>query len=668
MMTDMAERHGERMAAFAEEAQELLAGLEEALLEAEAYHGRTVDDEVESVNAIFRSLHTLKGIAAMVGLDDLVGLSNDLETVFAQVRSGQLPLDDRLAGLTFRFKDFVQRFLDAPHDGLDMDTAGDIASELAGLYDSAGSCPPPEAAAKPRAASCQALNHFHVRYAPQGGALAVGGQEVILEQLRGLGETRLAADLSALPELDGLDPEACFLAWDVVLSTDRDEDALSDLLFFVEGPEGTLTWSRTEAPTPCARPKAVLAAASAVSPGTSGPAAGAAQAQRPDKGQEAASIRVPADKLDDLVDLVGQIVIAQVRLRQIEGELSNPHLTSVVEEMERLGDTLRDRALSLRMLPIGNSFGRFRRLVRDLSCDLGKEIDLVTSGEETELDKTVIERLGDPLVHILRNAMDHGLEPPEEREAAGKPRRGTVGLHARQEGGRVNIVVSDDGRGIDVERVLAKAVHSGLTRGEPRPRDEEILDFIFQPGFSTASQVTSVSGRGVGMDVVKRAVEALKGSVRIASEKGRGTSLTISLPLTLAIIDGLHVRVGDECYVIPLADVVECVETARDEADRARANSTVDIRGRLVPCLGLRRFFGIAANGVPRIEQVVVVRSQGGHTGLIVDGIIGQRQTVIKGLGRIFEGVKGVSGATIMGDGSLALILDLPSLLRAAEG
>ncbi|WP_243546563.1 chemotaxis protein CheA [Pseudodesulfovibrio tunisiensis] len=376
------------------------------------------------------------------------------------------------------------------------------------------------------------------------------------------------------------------------------------------------------------------------------------------------SIRVAADKLDYLVDLVGELVIVQAQITQVVGERSDPQMTALAEELERLSDELRDSTLGIRMLPIGTTFSKFRRLVRDLSAELGKEIGLSTSGAETELDKTVIERLGDPLVHLLRNSIDHGIEQPADRKAKGKPEKGMILLSAEHSGGEVLIRITDDGKGMDPKAIREKAIEKGLIASDAELTEKELLKQIFEPGFSTASQVTSVSGRGVGMDVVKRAIDSLRGTIDIDSKPGKGTTITIRLPLTLAIIDGLQVCVEDGYYVIPLSLVEECVELTRETVDESDSGQRIlYLRGEIVPYIHLRDWFDIEGESPP-IEQIVICGVEGSRVGIVVDTVIGEHQTVIKSLSRVYKDVEGLSGATIKGDGSIALILDVPSLVR----
>ncbi len=381
------------------------------------------------------------------------------------------------------------------------------------------------------------------------------------------------------------------------------------------------------------------------------------------KPEVASSIRVSADKLDLLVDLVGELVIVQAQICQVVSKKNDPVLTSLSEELERLSDELRDSTLGIRMLPIGTTFSKFRRLVRDLSDELGKEMDLHTIGAETELDKTVIERLSDPLIHLLRNSIDHGIELPEVREASGKPRRGSITLTAEHSGGEVVILIKDDGKGMSKDVIKAKAVEKGLITSDAELSAKEIFNLIFEPGFSTADQITSVSGRGVGMDVVKRAIDSLRGRIDIDSKEGKGSLITIRLPLTLAIIDGLQVKVDNGYFVIPLSLVEECVELTSKDVEEANGQQFVNLRGEIVPYIRIREWFDVGGES-PAIEQIVITGLEGERIGVVVDTVIGEHQTVIKSLGRVYRDVEGISGATIKGDGTLALILDIPKLFR----
>jgi two-component system chemotaxis sensor kinase CheA len=688
---------------FMEEVGETLAELDGALLELEKF-----PHDAELVNRIFRAVHTLKGACDMFGVDDAVALAHVVESVFDHVRGGWREVDKTLLDLTFAARD---RFSAMLAEGADPAAERDEAL-LAAIRDLLRTTNLAEADAAPNAARQDGQAEPAKAQAPQPEAPAPctyrirfsprrpDGVMAILEELRGLGECQTEADVSEVPLLDGFDPAACPAVFTVLMTTDKGENAIRDVFLFLDsGAELTVTavedWELADAWTAlaeaAAQPQPETAAPpadAAEAPGARAPAPAPAQspAAAPSGGGSAQggadpearaarkappkepvhSLRVDAAKLDELVNLVGELVIAQARLSQLAGVIRHAALTGVAEEIERLSNELRDNTLGIRMLPIGTTFSRFRRLVRDLSSDMQKQIELVTEGGETELDKTVIEQLGDPLVHLLRNSIDHGVEPPRERMERGKPPTGKIILSAEHAGGEVLIHIIDDGRGMDPDKIRAKAVEKGLIPPDARLSENEIFSLIFAPGFSTAEKVTNVSGRGVGMDVVKRGIESLRGKIDIQSELGKGSRIIIKLPLTLAIIDGLQVKSGDDHYIIPLSLVEECVELSGQAAGRSGRNRTIHLRGEIVPYIRLREVFGLPGEAPP-IEQVVVTRHEGERAGLAVDEVVGQQQTVIKSLGAYIGNVEGVSGATINGDGSMSLILDVPTLVASVK-
>ena len=377
------------------------------------------------------------------------------------------------------------------------------------------------------------------------------------------------------------------------------------------------------------------------------------------------TIRVPAARLDRLVNMVGELVTVQSRLSQLAAQVNDADLVLVAEEVERLTAELRDNTMSIRMLPIGNTFSNFKRLVRDLSEELGKRIDLVTEGAETELDKTVIEKLNDPLIHLIRNSIDHGIESPAVREQKGKPKAGTIRLTAEHAGAHVLIAIIDDGAGIDAEAIRRKAIEKNIISADDNLTEKELYALIFAPGFSMAKTITNVSGRGVGMDIVKKGIDGLNGSITITSNINVGTTITLKLPLTMAIIDGLLVRIAESFFVLPLSSIEECVELTREDVAQSFGRNIVHIRGEVVPYIPLRERFGISGES-PAIEQVIINRVGEERFGLVVDQVIGQHQTVIKNLGNFYKQIKEVSGATILGDGTVALIIDITQLVQGA--
>ena len=695
--------------AYREEARELLAELENALLELE----ETPDDS-ELIGRVFRAMHTIKGSGAMFGFDDIAAFTHEIETIFDRVRGGEIAVSKEMVNLSLSARDQIQAMLDASEgeNTADASNGEAIISAFRSLIVDAGLPEPdqpggiPEGVTGPLNAPPETGKAAHatyrIRFRPEADIFASGTNPILLlNELRELGDSTVVAQTDAIPELADLAPEACHVYWDIILTSSQGIDAIKDVFIFVEddcelridvvddgrGPgsdadykrlgeilveRGDLSTGDLVAVLREQKPIGELLVEKEILDGGVVTAALAEQhhvRQVRDRRREKAagsSIRVAADKLDALVNLVGELVTVQARLSQKAAQDNECDLLAIAEEVERLTAELRDNTMSIRMLPIGTTFSTFKRLVRDLSRDLDKNVILTTAGEETELDKTVIEQLNDPLVHIIRNSIDHGIEVPAAREASGKPVQGTVHLSAVHSGGDVLIQISDDGAGLDPQAIRKKAVARELITPDADLTENEIFQLIFAPGFSTAEAVTSVSGRGVGMDVVKRSIEALRGSIDISSRKGAGTTITLRLPLTLAIIDGLLVKIADDAYVFPLASVEECTEFSRHAADKARERKMMNFRGNIISYLSLREIFAVEGEP-PDNQQVVVAEINGEKIGFAVDHVIGQHQTVIKTLSRVYKDVQGISGATILGDGTVALILDIQRLAYAVE-
>lgn len=684
--------------AFKDEAYELLSELETSLLEMEENPG-----DSELIARVFRAMHTIKGSGAMFGFDTIAKFTHEVETVYDQVRNGNLPVTKALVNLSLSARDLIKGMLDA--DGVDPDP-GASSALIARFRELSGAAPPKDAG--PDAGNAHQAQEetpqitYRIRFKPAPGIFMTGSNPLLLlNELRTLGRCTVVAQMTDLPVLEDLDPESCITFWDIILTTTRGENAIRDVFIFIEDDceltiteiedgglldvekdykklgeilveRGDLTVADMNAVLDKHRKFGELAVADGLVTNQQVATALIEQEhvrtvkQERQTQESASSIRVPADKLDMLVNLVGELVTVQARLTQVASTARDSQLVTIAEEVERLTGELRDNALNIRMLPIGTTFSKFKRLVRDLSVELGKEIEMTTDGADTELDKTVIEKLNDPLVHLIRNSIDHGIEIPRTREASGKPRQGTIHLAAVHSGDSVLITIRDDGAGLNKDAIRAKAVERGLINAGQELTDKEIFALIFAPGFSTAQKVTSVSGRGVGMDVVKRAIEALRGSIDIASTPGVGTTITVKLPLTLAIIESLLVKIGDDSFVMPLGIVRECIELTRQDMEDTHGRNIANVRGHIVPYIPLRKRFFIAGER-PEIEQIVIVAVGGRNVGLVVDHVIGEHQTVIKSLGKMYRNVKGVSGATILGDGSVALILDVPQLVAAAE-
>ncbi|HYH37441.1 MAG TPA: chemotaxis protein CheA [Azospirillum sp.] len=669
---------------FRQESQDLLEQLESALLSLEQ---DTANRDL--IDSAFRALHTIKGSGAMFGFERASAFTHHVETAFDRVRKGEVPPSDELIAIALAAKDHIRVLIDAP-DEADTAHGERILTDLHAVVGCAPAAAPP--AREARAPKPEARTTWRIRFRLAKDAMALGTNPLLLlDELRGLGPCTVAALTDGIPPLDEMEPDACYVSWDVTLSTDRPKAAIEEVfLFVIDDMElrieeidaaaepkrlGEILVERGDA-TPEAVSSALtehqpigarLVRTGAVTEDRVASALAEQQhARREAEAKSSASIRVSAERLDLLMDRVGELVITQARLSQMAATRNDPDLQTVAEELQRLASELRDTTMGIRMVPIGSIFGRFRRLVHDLAHELGKEVELVTSGEETELDKTVVERLADPLVHLIRNAIDHGIETPEARAAAGKPARGQVRLVARHSGAEVQVSITDDGRGLDRDRIRAKAEELGLLAPGAALPDGQLFQFLFHPGFSTAASITSVSGRGVGMDVVKRNIETLRGSIDIATTPGRGTEMTLRLPLTLAIIDGLLVRVGTGRYAMPLSAVEECVELSEADDARSTGRRFLNIRGELVPFLRLRDLFGVRTPAEP-YPKVVIVSSGEMRVGLVVDQIIGSHQTVIKSLSKLHADVETFSGATILGDGSVALILDLPHLVEFGQ-
>ncbi len=666
------------VAVFRMEAAECLEAIEAGLLDL------THDlENKDLVDAVFRGLHTLKGSGAMFGFEALAAFTHHCETAFDRVRKGEVPATAELVAAVLAAQDHMRALVEQP-DADHGDTGQKLLAQLqaaVGGKAEAKEATAPAAAAPAVAAPARKKTTWRIRFSLPANSMANGTNPLgLLDELRDLGECTVRANTAGIPPLADLVPTELYVSWEVVLTSEQDRSAIDDVFIFVmddmeldvqelTGPQADPAEVKKDAapiaaasvaPVPAAAPEFRPVEAVPAKRETPAPAQAAAQA----KAQE--NVRVPAERLDELMDRVGELVIAQSRLSQLASSSSDIALRSVSEEIERLSGELRDTMMVLRMVPVGTLFSRFRRLVHDLARETGKVIELVTEGETTEVDKTVIERLADPLVHLVRNSIDHGLEPPAERLAAGKAEAGTVTLAARQSGGEVIISIKDDGRGINRDRVRAKAESSGLIAPGQPLSDQELLQLIFAPGFSTAAQITNLSGRGVGMDVVKKTVEALRGAIDIVSLPGQGSEVSLRIPLTLAIIDGLLVRVGSGRYVIPLSAVEECLELSLEEDLRSRGRSFISLRDSLVPFLRLRDLFRTGTK--PDVHQKVVVISTGTErVGLVVDQIIGDHQTVIKSMSKLHNDVATFSGATILGDGSVALILDVGHLVAAGQ-
>jgi two-component system chemotaxis sensor kinase CheA len=651
---------------FRTEAAELFEQIESGLLD--LLHDLSDQDQID---AVFRGLHTLKGSGAMFGFEALAAFTHHCESAFDRVRKGEVQATSELIAAVLEAQDHMKALVDKPngdHDDMSQTLLAKLHAAVGGKTShSAASQPASAAPAAPQKPAPNTATSWVIKFRLPDNAMANGTNPLgLLDELRELGDCTIVADASTIPDLATIEPTTLYLGWTIALTTEQPRSAIEDVFIFVmddmqlEIAEIAVATATAVEPQHVA-PEPIVEAVAEKKQATASNGPSDAKANK-----SAENVRVPAERLDELMDRVGELVIAQSRLSQLANISANIQLRSVSEDVERLSGELRDTMMVLRMVPVGSLFGRFRRLVHDLARETGKTIELETEGETTEVDKTVIERLADPLVHLVRNSCDHGLEPPEERRAAGKSSQGRILLSARQQAGEVIITIKDDGRGINRDRVRAKAEASGLIQPNAALSDQELLQLIFQPGFSTAQEVTNLSGRGVGMDVVKRTIDALRGTINVVSHPGEGSEVSLSIPLTLAIIDGLLVRVGNGRYVIPLSAVEECLELSVEDDMRSRGRSFISLRDSLVPYLRLRELFRTGTKPDP-FQKVVVISTGSERVGLVVDQIIGDHQTVIKAMSKLHHDVATFSGATILGDGDVALILDVGHLVLEGQ-
>jgi two-component system chemotaxis sensor kinase CheA len=641
----------EALPGFVAEAGDLLREMESALLECS---GGT--DDAEKINLIFRSAHTIKGSAGLFGLDPIVSFVHVVETALDQVRLGRVAMTEELVTLLLRCKDHIEALLlpvgtgGVPDPSLEGHGA-ELLAALRVIAEPAGSATAQSnagSAQKLKAQTAAGLEDWRVSVRFGAGVLAAGMDPLgFVRYLQTFCEIRTLKVLDdQLPPPAQMDPEACYLGFEMELRTASGKATIESAFEFVR-----------EDCTLSIVPMADTAAPAAVATSTDKKQTSASS----EGSAGAATIRVDAAKLDHLITSIGELITAAAGTNLLARRSGRTELVESASTLSSLVEQVREGALQLRMVKIGGTFSRFQRVVRDVSKELAKEIQLVVHGEDTELDKTVVERIADPLTHLVRNSMDHGIEAADVRLARGKPAIGTVTLNAYHDSGSIVIEVSDDGGGLKREKILAKALERGLVEEGRILTDSEVFAFIFEAGFSTADKVTNLSGRGVGMDVVKRNITALRGSVSISSEEGRGTTVAVRLPLTLAIINGFQVAVGKSNFVLPLDSIEECVEFS-SEGNHNFAN----LRGAALPFIRLRDVFG-TREPPSRRQSIVVVQHAGERTGLVVDALLGEFQTVIKPLGKLFRKADCVSGSSILGNGEVALILDVPALIQQAR-
>ena len=703
---------------FFQECEEQLAELESGLL---AMEGGDVDPEI--INAVFRAVHSIKGGAGAFSLDALIRFAHVFETAMDEMRSNRLAPSPDVLKIMLRAADVLADLVRAARDDAPVDEARSqgLMEELRGLSPAVGGDEDdggeedwgdfefkPVAIAAPEPAASDVAGGptaWRIRFKPRADLYVKGNETaILLRELARLGPCEVELDVSGLPLLSDLDADAAYLAWTITLTADVSAATVGEVFDFVDGDcELEIVpahGSEDLAPAPAADTFDIATLLAKVQ-GTAAPAAdiepiapantpepapqpAPTSAAAPTPAQAAASaapaaaagatIRVDLDRVDRLIDLVGELVINQAMLNQrvMEAGLARASAVAMgLDELEQLTREIQDSVMAIRAQPVKSVFQRMPRLAREVAAMTGKAVRLVTDGENTEVDKTVIERLADPLTHMIRNAIDHGLESPEKRAAAGKPAEGTVRLTAAHRSGRIVIEVADDGGGIDRPRVKAIAVERGLIAADAPLSDEEIDNLIFMPGFSTANAISDISGRGVGMDVVRRSIQALGGRIAITSRPGLGSTFTMSLPLTLAVLDGMVVQVAGQTLVAPLTAIVETLQPKAGDVHRLGGDAKViAIRDAYVPLIDVGMALGYrtepyeAAGGV-----ALLIEGEGGaQAALLVDQIMGQRQVVIKSLEANYRQVPGVAAATILGDGRVALILDIDTIVAVSRG
>lgn len=659
--------------------------------------------DLDLLNRIFRGAHSIKGNAGMFHFTAIAELTHKMENILDDLRNEKMPVTPHVIDVLLRGLDGLKSLLDAAQGGEPADETSIQVVEAELEACQTGSTAPahegssPETAPKGPPPQTATWRMVQIDWSPLPELFQRGMDPAkIFMELHELGMVKvLQVRTDGLPALDTLDPERCYLSWTVELETDAPIGQVEEVFVFVrDGSELTIIDRAPQKPEAYKRVGDILVEEGVVTPEQVAESLAkqkplgeilveekkaspqqvdkALQKQQQLKKNEVASIRVDTEKIDKLINLVGELVITQSMITDLSEKFSIdqlPVLQERITQLERNTREIQERVMSIRMMPIGSAFHRFPRLVRDLAGNSGKQIQLVMSGEETELDKTLIEAIGDPLTHLVRNSADHGLELPEDRLAQGKSARGTIRLHAYHDGGNICVAVEDDGRGLNREKIIKKAVEKGIIADGSNMSDEAVNQLIFRPGFSTAEAITDVSGRGVGMDVVKRNIEGLGGSVDIQSTMGKGSRLTLKLPLTLAIIDGMTVRVGQDNYIIPLIAVTESIRPKPNELQRiVGKGEVVSLRGEWVPVVKLYEAFSLTPDFTdPSQALLVIVETDGRRLAVLVDELTGQQQVVIKSLEQNYRKVEAISGATILGDGQVALILDVPGLAKLAR-
>jgi two-component system, chemotaxis family, sensor kinase CheA len=673
MALDLAQFHD----AFFDESFEALDTMEAALLKL-----NIGAPEPEIVNTIFRVAHSIKGGSATFGFAEVASFTHTCETLLDELRGNRMQVSRPITDLLLKSVDIMREMLRAVQhkSPIDAQRVADLQFdlELAIVQNKAPAAAATIPAREPVAAvkaeeptRAASVHRWRIQFRPYPQLFAHGNDPLrMLRELADLGDLHVTVSTKNVPGLCELDPESCYLSWELTVDTDATREVIDQVFDWAEGDcELQIRDENAGAAPVVAKPASI-----AVEAKTPDAPRAAVVAEEPTKQSlgDGSSIRVSTEKIDELMNTVGELVITQSMLTQLGTKLTGnlaDQIRAGLAQLERNVRELQESVMRVRMLPISFVFSRFPRMVRDLSGRLGKQVELKVTGDQTELDKTVLEKIGDPLVHLVRNSVDHGIEMPHVRTAAGKPAAGVVSLEAYHKGGNIVVEVCDDGGGLQRDRILTKARERGLVGPDETLNDEQIYDLIFMAGFSTADQATDISGRGVGMDVVRRNIKELGGSIEVRSTLGRGSRFIITLPLTLAIVDGQSVSVGTETYIVPLVTIIESLQLQAGGVNRVAGHQEVFwFRDSYVPIVRLHEVFGVKPRAAQLHEGLImVVEGEGRRVGLFVDELLGQQQVVIKSLETNFRRVDGVSGATILGDGAVALILDIPGLIRVAS-
>lgn len=665
---------------YLEEVEDLFGKIEESLLLLEK-----APDDAALIAEVFRSMHTLKGSSSMYGSNKVADFVHNLETIYDQVRSHEIELSEPIIEATFKSLDHLKKIVQSPDipDPVDAKYHEKLTSEILGLLDDS------EGATKaPKQINSHQKRTFFVSFTPDLDIFTNGTNPLLLiDELTELGTSQVYSYMDKASGSKSFDPKKCYTSWDIILVAEDDENPIRDVFIFVEetskitvdkifdGDLLKVPEFATQLPTANLKGKrltlkgvqsfiskvpteALEANEVELMEIGSGEEIVSEEVKKSGAAEESiTSIRVSSDKLDELMNQVSELVTTQAGLSMYSENNFDPVLNAIADNVEKLSRQLRDIAFEMTLIQISNLFRKFNRVTRDISNQLGKSVKFVTEGGETELDKKIIDSLSDPLMHLIRNSLDHGIESREERVKLGKPEKGTIKLRSYYSGAKVYIQIEDDGRGIDAQKIREKAITNRLISKEDKLSEKEIFDLIFVPGFSLAKSVTDISGRGVGMDVVKKNILDIRGDISVESKIGKGTKITLGLPLTLSVIDGLLVKVQETAFIVPLVDIKKCFEIKREELTN-EFNELIKLEDDKIPYLDLRKEFLIKDENIPEKVSIILLENEDNRIAVCVDSIVGEYQAVLKPVGKYYRNQEFVSGATILGDGSIALVLD----------